>query len=442
MPSHAELLTALYRRGHRGVELGLDRVLVGAQAVGAPHQRLRALHVAGTNGKGSTCAMLEAVALRAGLRVGLYTSPHLCRLAERVRIGGEPIAEAALDEALARVLSDAPAELTFFETLTLAAFVAFEEAALDVVVLEVGLGGRLDATNLVARPLAAGITNITVGDGGRDLEHAALLGSTSEAIAREKAGIGKRGCPLVVGAMDAAAREVILAVAEERGASPIYVCRGGEDRAALMPDGSSLALAPRLIGPHQRDNAHVAAAMASFAAPELGLGPSDIEAGIAEAVWPARFELLSIDGREVILDCAHNVEGARVARGHARGERPPPRAFAARVRSARRQGVRLDAAPARAPRARAHLHLSGRQSACGPLRADRDRAGRCRAFACCRDRARPPARSARRHRDRVWLDLSRGSGSRAPLGPSNRPSHRALTRFGIHFDNRAAAEPW
>ncbi len=324
MPSHAELLTALYRRGHRGVELGLDRVLVGAQAVGAPHQRLRALHVAGTNGKGSTCAMLEAVALRAGLRVGLYTSPHLCRLAERVRIGGEPIAEAALDEALARVLSDAPAELTFFETLTLAAFVAFEEAALDVVVLEVGLGGRLDATNLVERPLATGITNITIGDGGRDLEHAALLGSTSEAIAREKAGIGKRGCPLVVGAMDAAAREVILAVAEERGASPIYVCRGGEDRAALMPDGSSLALAPRLIGPHQRDNAHVAAAMASFAAPELGLGPSDIEAGVAEAVWPARFELLSIDGREVILDCAHNVEGARslAATLAARGHRP------------------------------------------------------------------------------------------------------------------------
>jgi dihydrofolate synthase/folylpolyglutamate synthase len=219
---------------------------------------------------------------------------------------------------------DAPAELTFFETLTLAAFVAFEEAALDVVVLEVGLGGRLDATNLVARPLATGITNITIGDGGRDLEHAALLGSTSEAIAREKAGIGKRGCPLVVGAMDAAAREVILAVAEERGASPIYVCRGGEDQASLMPDGSSLALAPRLIGPHQRDNAHVAAAMASIAAPELGLGPSDIEAGIAEAVWPARFELLSIDGREVILDCAHNVEGARCSRPRSRREATAP----------------------------------------------------------------------------------------------------------------------
>lgn len=327
MTTHAELLAALYRRGHRGVELGLERVRAGARALGAPHERLRALHVAGTNGKGSTCAMLEAIARQAGLRVGLYTSPHLCRLAERVRIDGAPVDDAQLDDALGRVLSDAPPELTFFETLTLAAFVAFEQAALDVVVLEVGLGGRLDATNLVAAPLAAGITNITVGEDGRDLEHAALLGSTTAEIAREKAGIAKPARPLVVGAMDERATREIVEVARVVGASPIHLCSHDESPRATLPDGSSVLLAPTLSGPHQRRNAEVAAAMACLAAPALRLDSRAIEAGVASAAWPARLERLSLDGRELILDCAHNVDGARVlAAALAQGGHDPARA--------------------------------------------------------------------------------------------------------------------
>ncbi|NUP12810.1 MAG: bifunctional folylpolyglutamate synthase/dihydrofolate synthase [Polyangiaceae bacterium] len=319
---HSELLRALYARGHRGIELGLGRVTAAAHTLGDPQATFSALHVAGTNGKGSTCAMLEGIARAGGLRVGLYTSPHLARLAERIRIDGEPVDDARLDHALARVLSDAPPELTFFETLTLAAFVVFHEAKLDVVVLEVGLGGRLDATNLVEAPLATGITSITVGEGGRDLEHEALLGSTTAAIAREKAGIAKRGRPLVVGPVRDDARDAIFEVARERGADPIWTCAGDARETATMPDGSVVRLAPKLAGPHQRANAEVAAAMATHAAPVLGLSKETIERGIANAAWPGRMEEIEVDGRRVILDCAHNIDGARAlvealaAQGH------------------------------------------------------------------------------------------------------------------------------
>lgn len=262
------------------------------------------LHVAGTNGKGSTCAMLDSIAQKAGLKVGLYTSPHLSRLTERIRIGGQEVPNDVFDQALERVLADAPHDLTFFETMTLTAFLVLRDVGVDVAVLEVGLGGRLDATNIVERPLATAVTSITTGHQGHNLEHAALLGDSVEAIAAEKAGIAKPGVPLVIGEMSDEARRVILDIADERGAGPICL-------APQMPDARQVALTPSLQGQHQLANAAVAAAMAVFAASKLPIRVQHIEEGIASAQWPGRLERLAIAGRQVILDCAHNIEGAR-----------------------------------------------------------------------------------------------------------------------------------
>src|SRR5262249_12747203 len=151
---------------------------------GDPHLALAVVHVAGTNGKGSVCAMVDSIARAARLRTGLATSPHLCRFAERIRLSGEPIADDAFARALGRGL-DCKTDLTFFESLTVAAFDAFREAAVDLAILEVGLGGRLDATNVVPSPLCTAITSIA-------LDHTALLGDSLQAIAREKAGIAKK----------------------------------------------------------------------------------------------------------------------------------------------------------------------------------------------------------------------------------------------------------
>lgn len=317
MASHESLLRSLYARGHRGVDLGLDRVRVASRTLGDPHRDLTVLHVAGTNGKGSTCAMLDAIVRKAGLTVGLYTSPHLARLTERIRVGGEEVSEDIFDRGLERVLRDAPQDLTFFETMTLTAFLLLRDVGVDVAVLEVGLGGRLDATNIVERPLVTGITSITTGEDGRNLEHAALLGDTVEAIAAEKAGIAKTGVPLVVGEMSIEARRVILGVAENRGAGPVCL-------APAMPDGRHVVLRPALAGQHQIANAAVAAAMAAFAARTLPISTQHIEEGIASAQWPGRLERMSIAGRQVILDCAHNIEGVRAV-AHSLAELDPSR---------------------------------------------------------------------------------------------------------------------
>lgn len=308
------LLEELVGRGHRGMVLGLERTLAASRALGDPHRDLAVLHIAGTNGKGSVSAMLERIAREAGLSVGLYTSPHLVRFSERIRLRGEPISDDAFAEALGRVLRDAPPELTFFETLTLAAFVAFRAASLEVVVLEVGLGGRLDSTNIVERPLATAIVSITEGEGGKWLEHGDLLGSDVSAIAREKAGIAKRGVPLVLGPLGAEARAAVAASATAAGASPVWSVdeHGRLDRAngtVMVPSGETVRLAPRLAGVHQIENAAVAAAVARLGLPSVP--GAVVEHGIALAEWPGRLERFEVDGRQVWLDCAHNLEGAR-----------------------------------------------------------------------------------------------------------------------------------
>jgi dihydrofolate synthase/folylpolyglutamate synthase len=306
-----EKLDALQARAPRGMVLGLDRVEDALAALGNPHRALACVHVAGSNGKGSTSAMVESVARTAGLRTGLYTSPHLSRFAERVRIEGQPIGDEAFERALGAVLDRCRPDLTFFESLTVAAFAAFREAAVDVVVLEVGLGGRLDATNVIERPIATAITSIS-------LEHTAILGDTLDAIAREKAGIFKPGAPVVLGPLGEEADRAAREVAAKVGAGPVV--KVGEEIRVAYEDGMATVEGPgdarvsvrlKLAGAHQAENAGVAVGLVQRL--EERFGGRDWQAatrdGLARAEWPGRMERIERDGVTIVLDAAHNPEG-------------------------------------------------------------------------------------------------------------------------------------
>lgn len=315
-------LNALQARVPRGMLLGLDRVEHALAALGNPHLGLRAVHIAGSNGKGSTSAMVEAIARAAGLRTGLYTSPHLCRFAERIRLGGEPIDDVGFERSLSAVLDHCRPDLTFFESLTVAAFHAFREARVQLAVIEVGLGGRLDATNVIPAPLATAVTSIS-------LEHTAILGDTIELIAREKAGILKPGAPVVLGPLPPDADRAITEVAARIGAGPITrVQRDGAFTPGVIrarwegglvdlhgpTDDDRFHGQPALRGRHQADNAAVALGIARCLAPHhLLLDPLGATfAGLTTARWPGRYERIPIDAAQVtvILDGAHNPEGA------------------------------------------------------------------------------------------------------------------------------------
>lgn len=308
----AKTLGELYARGTKGIRLGLDGMREVCARAGHPERSFACVHIAGTNGKGSTAAMVESIARVAKKRTGLYTSPHLARFAERIRIDGEPIDDGRLVRVLREAL-DLGSSLTFFEVATLAAFLAFRDAGVELAVLEVGLGGRLDATNIVTKPLACGITSI-------DLDHTDLLGDTLEAIAREKAAIAKPGVPLVVSRSIVDRPEVDAAIAEIalRSGAPRVSARESAARleSAGLPEA---ALVPTLAGEHQRSNAEVAAVLASLA----GLPSSAIGPGIARARWPGRLERVERDGIAYLLDGAHNVEGARALRAYC-GEQARP----------------------------------------------------------------------------------------------------------------------
>ena len=310
-------LRELCTRARFGMDLGLDRARAALAEAGDPHLDLACLHVTGSNGKGSTCAMIESIARAAGLRTGLYTSPHLARFAERVRIDGEPIEDAAFEDALGRALRLVNGELTFFECLTAAAFLAFRAASIDLAVLEVGLGGRLDATNVIARPLACAITTLS-------LEHTAVLGPTLSAIAREKAGILKPGAPYVIGHLPAEAERAVDEIAravgagpqqrvrEEASAEPADVRYRRVDRALHItaPDGREVRAEPGLVGRHQAANAALACALAWHLSARWPAVAPAIPAGLATARWPARFERLPAErGVTVLFDGAHNDEG-------------------------------------------------------------------------------------------------------------------------------------
>jgi dihydrofolate synthase / folylpolyglutamate synthase len=312
-----ELKELLFARSNFGMKLGLESMREGLALLGNPERVTPALHVAGTNGKGSTCAFTEAALRAAGLRTGLYTSPHLTHFCERIRVGGEPIPEERACELLEEIRTRVPwalgnPGLTFFEIATLMAFLAFRN--LDVMVIEVGLGGRLDATNVLTSPLACAVAPL-------GLEHVQYLGPTLAHIAAEKAGIFKRGVPAVSAGQPVAAARVLQAKADELG---ISLARPGRDYSFESRDvrpfcyqgkrwtvrAGNLALA----GHHQRTNAALACALleaaSTVSAGRLRVDARDVERGLMTARWPGRLELIEGPGGSVWVDGAHNPHAA------------------------------------------------------------------------------------------------------------------------------------
>jgi dihydrofolate synthase / folylpolyglutamate synthase len=310
------------------IDLTLDRMWRILAALGHPERRLPpVIHVAGTNGKGSTIAFMRAILETAGIAVHVYTSPHLVRFNERFRLGGRTNGSSggsrlASDEELAAALAEceaanAGAPITVFEITTAAGLLLFARHPADVLLLEVGLGGRLDATNVIERPLASVITPVSI-------DHAEHLGSTVGEIAAEKAGILKPGVPAIVAAQP---RDALATIERQAARMKAPIRIAGEDwtateergRLVYQDDAGLLDLpAPRLYGRHQFENAGVAIATLR-AISELKLAPQAFEAGIAKADWPARMQRLAQGplaalmpaGGELWLDGGHNPDGAR-----------------------------------------------------------------------------------------------------------------------------------
>lgn len=313
------------------IDLSLGRMHMILKRLGNPEQKLPpVIHIAGTNGKGSTVAILRAIAEAAGHRVHVYTSPHLVRFAERIRVAGKLIDEAALAELLARVEKAADGDpITFFEATTAAALLAFAEIPADLCILEVGLGGRLDATNVVDKPAAVGITPVS-------LDHQHFLGETLQEIAGEKAGIIKPGAPLVVGPQKKVGLEIIKAVADNHGVRPYlydvaWHVEAKADGGILYEDWKSVLdlPAPPLVGAHQVKNAAMAIALA-HAQKAVSIPDAAVKAGLGWARWPARlqqikntaYNALLPDGAALWLDGGHNPAAAEVIRTFLQGVDP------------------------------------------------------------------------------------------------------------------------
>lgn len=304
-------LDYLYSLQKHGIKLGLDAMRSLMGAMGNPERHLRVFHVAGTNGKGSTAAMTASMLETAGYRVGLYTSPHLVDFRERIKINGRMIGEDELAELVETIQNLIPSSLTptFFEVTTAIALRYFADLQVDVAVIEVGLGGRFDATNIV-EPIACVITTI-------GLDHEEYLGHTLEAIAFEKAGIVKSGVPVIMGRIGSEATHVIKNIAAQRSA-PLW--RLGkdfwtEDREAEQfiyhgPTWTIDALRCNLAGQHQLDNAACAIALLEAAAPAgFQVGNEAVRQGLRSVVWEGRLELLA-GAPCILLDGAHNPAAA------------------------------------------------------------------------------------------------------------------------------------
>jgi dihydrofolate synthase / folylpolyglutamate synthase len=301
-----------------GAQFGLENTLKLAALAGNPHTRLRFIHLAGTNGKGSTAAMLESIYRATGVRVGLFTSPHLVSFAERIQVNRRVIPEADVAKLVGEVqllLKQFPADThpTFFEVVTVMALRYFAEQNCDLVIWETGLGGRLDATNIVT-PLASVITNI-------QFDHERWLGHTLANIASEKAGIIKPGVPTITGATEPEALAVIQEIAR-RKQSPLTLVTPDQTRHAPL-DKIELPL----LGWHQRLNAALALATVKTLQPALPVSDAAIRSGLSQVQWPGRMQLVKLpDGRKILLDGAHNPGGAATLSAalaeHFPGERP------------------------------------------------------------------------------------------------------------------------
>jgi dihydrofolate synthase/folylpolyglutamate synthase len=318
---HLEAITDRLTRLHpRLIDLSLDRLRTLLDRLGNPERRLPPIvHVAGTNGKGSTCAFIRAMAEAAGSRVHVYTSPHLVRFNERIRIAGTLVDDdrlIATMERIERINGNAP--ITVFEVITAAAFALFAESPADLCVLEVGLGGRGDATNVIERPSVCAITSIS-------LDHRELLGPTVEIIAGEKAGIMKRGVPVVIGDQPGAVRQVLLEQAASVEAPVVLRGRdwdiAGTGAGLRFQDAAGVIETPypALPGAFQHDNAGIAlAALRAARLPHRA-------AGVAHAEWPARLQRLTgrlaamlPAGWSLWLDGGHNPGAGVVLAEHLR----------------------------------------------------------------------------------------------------------------------------
>jgi dihydrofolate synthase/folylpolyglutamate synthase len=303
---YTEAIQFLYGLRLFGAKFGLENTFKLATLAGNPQDRLRFIHVAGTNGKGSTCAMLESIYRAAGLRVGLFTSPHLISFRERIQVNRQLISEAEVVQLVGELqplLKQFPPghHPTFFEVVTVMALKFFAEQKCDLVIWETGLGGRLDATNIVT-PLAGVITNI-------QFDHQQWLGDTLEKIAAEKAGIIKPGVPVITAADEPEALAVIGKTARGKNAPLIKVAQASRLHAA-----AGTAALP-LPGDHQRLNAALALAVVEALQSKISASDSAIRTGLETVNWPGRLQLVTRpSGQIFLLDGAHNVAGAKVLR--------------------------------------------------------------------------------------------------------------------------------
>jgi dihydrofolate synthase/folylpolyglutamate synthase len=305
-----------------GLKFGVDRMRILSDLLGHPERAVPCVHVAGTNGKGSVSAMVESILRASGRRTGLYTSPHLVRLGERVQVNRTILSEEEITAFVRELqpvadriaseggLDDRP---SFFEFMTAMAFLQFARRNCECSVIEVGLGGRLDATNIV-EPEVCVVTSIGV-------DHTDMLGDTLEAIAGEKAGIIKPGRPVVIGRLPVVAEATVRAVAALRGARVVSVREEFGDDVARYPRTS-------LEGDYQRWNAATATLAAGLLAPEFRVSDRSVEAGLGAVDWPGRWQRIELGGRLTILDSSHNPEGAGVldanlSRLHLETGRPP-----------------------------------------------------------------------------------------------------------------------
>ncbi len=301
MPDYSDILDYLYALKNRGSKYGIERMRLLLEALGHPERMFPVIHVAGTNGKGSVCAMLEAVYRDNGYKVGLFSSPHLVHLGERAQVDRQILSEAEIvryTEQLSSIAGelgrrDPDLHPAFFEFITSMAFLRFAELPVDIACIETGLGGRLDATNVVDPELSI-ITTIS-------LDHCDLLGDTLAAIAGEKAGIIKKGKPVLMGKLPLEADAVVRRVAKERGCK-LYAIT---DR---FPDENGLPQT-NLAGGFQRWNAAIATYAIEILADRF---PVRSTQALEQVEWAGRWQTLELDGRKLILDATHNPEGVAV----------------------------------------------------------------------------------------------------------------------------------
>ncbi|MBQ3076041.1 MAG: bifunctional folylpolyglutamate synthase/dihydrofolate synthase [Clostridia bacterium] len=313
--NYNEALNYIHSNFWQGSKPGLERTQALLEKLGNPQSALRFIHVAGTNGKGSFCSMLSSVLIEAGYRVGTYTSPYILRFNERMKVGGKDIPDDTLARLTTKIqpIADSMTEKpTEFELITAIAMEYFKEEKCDVVVLECGMGGRLDSTNVIENPVLSVITGIA-------LDHTAFLGDTVEKIAAEKAGIIKEGRPVVFCGKDTNASAVIQKIADLRSAPFYSIDRSGLEISETTLDGTIFSWLDYkdvflpLLGTYQPENAqNVLFAIKLLKKEGFSIPDSAVKSGIRKVKWPARFEVVSKDPL-IICDGGHNPEGIESA---------------------------------------------------------------------------------------------------------------------------------